>query len=167
MLRIFGSVREPEHAGHDLTYQAQAGLVGDAMPRTFAADVMGSERVFSGLLALLRLAPGSMIDIGLVESLAPLIAPLHHGLTTPQGPLGGASPTYRMYAAKTGRVAVAALEAHFERRLYDELGLPPRADLASRFRERDAAEWERWARQRDLPIVAVGDAGRPFGSPIR
>jgi len=102
-----------------------------------------------------------MIAVGLVESLEPLIGPLRHGLTTPQGPLGGASPTYRLYAAKTGRVAVAALEAHFERRLYEELQLPPRADLASRFRDRDASEWEGWARDRDLPIVAVNDAGRP------
>lgn len=163
VLRIFGSVREPERAGHDLTYQAQAGLVGDAMPRTLVADVIGSERVFSSLLALLREAPGSMIAVGLVESLEPLIGPLRHGLTTPQGPLGGALPTYRLYAAKTGRVAVAALEAHFERRLYEELQLPPRADLASHFRDRDAAEWEGWARDRDLPIVAVNDAGRPRG----
>jgi crotonobetainyl-CoA:carnitine CoA-transferase CaiB-like acyl-CoA transferase len=43
-LHIVGSVRDPEMPGHDLTYQAQAGLLGDVMPRTLAADVMGSER---------------------------------------------------------------------------------------------------------------------------
>ena len=167
VLRIFGSLREPEHAGHDLTYQAQAGLLGDTMPRTLAADVMGSERVFSGVLGLLRASPGSVVDVGLVESLEPLLAPLRHGLTALHGPLGGAAPTYRLYAAKTGRVAVAALEAHFERRVYEELGLPLRADLSSRLRERDAADWEQWARDRDLPIVAVSDAGRPFAGPTR
>lgn len=167
VLRIFGSRREPEHAGHDLTYQAQAGLLGDTMPRTLAADVMGSERVFSSVLGLLRLPAGSVVDVGLVESLEPLLAPLRHGLTAPDGPLGGAAPIYRLYAAKTGRVAVAALEEHFERRLYEELGLPLRADLASRLLERDAGEWEQWARERDLPVVAVSDAGRPFAGYTR
>src|SRR5215204_6482605 len=47
VLRIVGSVKDPEHPGHDLTYQAESGLVGDATPRTLAADVMASERVRS------------------------------------------------------------------------------------------------------------------------
>src|SRR4051812_45336872 len=53
VLRIVGSVRDPEQPGHDLTYQAQAGLLGDGVPRTLAADVMASERAFAGILALL------------------------------------------------------------------------------------------------------------------
>jgi alpha-methylacyl-CoA racemase len=155
MLHIVGSVRDPEHAGHDLTYQAQAGLIGDAMPRTLAADVMGSERAFSGALALLRQPPGSTMDVGLVESLDALIAPLRHGLTLPNGTLGGGAARYRVYVAKAGRVAVAALESHFEARLHEQLGAPPDSDLALRFLERTDVEWEAWARERDLPIVAV------------
>ena len=58
VLRIVGTVRDPEQPGHDLTYQAQAGLLGDGMPRTLAADVMTSERAFAGILALLRLPGG-------------------------------------------------------------------------------------------------------------
>src|SRR5688572_7817733 len=135
MLRIVGSVRDPERPGHDLTYQAQAGLLGDTMPRTLAADVMASERVFSGTLALLRQPPGSMMDVGLVESLDPLLASLRHGLTMPNGALGGSAPRYRLYAARTGRVAVAALESHFEARLYVELDLPVQSDPSSRFLE--------------------------------
>jgi alpha-methylacyl-CoA racemase len=155
LLRILGSVHEPERAGHDLTYQAQAGLVGDDMPRTLAADVMASERAFAGVLALLRQPAGSTIDVGVVESLDSLIAPLRHGVTAPGGPLGGSDHRYRLYAAKTGRVAVAALEPHFETRLYDELDLAPRSDPSSRFLERSASDWESWAGERDLPIVAV------------
>lgn len=155
MLRILGSVRDPEHPGHDLTYQAQAGLLGDAMPRTLAADVMASERAFAGTLALLRQPPGSLMDVGLVESLEPLLASLRHGLTMPGGPLGGGAPRYRVYPARKGRVAVAALESHFETRLYEQLDLSARSDLSSRFLERTAVEWEAWARERDLPIVAV------------
>ena len=155
MLRIVGSLRAPDHPGHDLTYQAQAGLLGDAMPRTLAADVMASERAFAGTLALLRQPPGSLMDVGLVESLDPLLAPLRHGLTVPHGTLGGGAPRYRVYPARTGHVAVAALEPHFETRLYQALDLPAQSDPASRFLERTAAEWERWALEHDLPIVAV------------
>jgi crotonobetainyl-CoA:carnitine CoA-transferase CaiB-like acyl-CoA transferase len=155
MLHIVGSVRDPEHAGHDLTYQAKAGLVGDAMPRTLAADVMGSERAFAGALALLRQLPGSTMDVGLVESLDPLLASLRHGLTAPSGTLGGGAARYQLYVAKAGRVAVAALESHFEARLYEQLGAQRDSDLAWLFLERTDVEWEAWARERDLPIVAV------------
>jgi len=157
MLRIVGSVRDPEAAGHDLTYQAEAGLVGDAMPRMLAADVMGSERAFSAALMLLRMRPGSTMDVGLVESLDPLIASLRHGLTTPNGTLGGDAPRYRVYPTKAGRIAVAALESHFEARLYERLGLPVNSDPSAHFLERTAVEWETWAREHDLPIVAVRD----------
>jgi crotonobetainyl-CoA:carnitine CoA-transferase CaiB-like acyl-CoA transferase len=156
-LHIVGSVREPEMPGHDLTYQAQAGLLGDGMPRTLAADVMGSERAFSGALVLLRQPPGAAMHVGLVESLDALVAPLRHGLTLPNGTLGGGAPRYHLYLAKTGRVAVAALESHFETRLYEQLKARSHADLASRFLERTAMEWETWAREHDLPIVAVRD----------
>jgi crotonobetainyl-CoA:carnitine CoA-transferase CaiB-like acyl-CoA transferase len=157
VLHIVGSVRDPEIPGHDLTYQAKAGLLGDVMPRTLAADVMGSERAFSGALALLRQPSGSAMDVGLVESLDALIAPLRHGLTLPTGTLGGGAARYQLYFAKVGRVAVAALEPHFEARLYEQLNAPSNADLASRFLERTAMEWETWAREHDLPIVAVRD----------
>ena len=55
---------------------------------------------------------------------------------------------------------IAALEPHFETRLYEALGFPSRSDPSPRFLERTAAEWESWARERDLPIFAVEDIGR-------
>jgi crotonobetainyl-CoA:carnitine CoA-transferase CaiB-like acyl-CoA transferase len=155
ILRIVGSTNDPERAGHDLTYQAQSGLLVEAMPRTLAADVMASERVFSGTLALLRQPPGSMMDVGLLESLEPLLASLRHGVTTPSAALGGASPQYRLYPTKAGYIAVAALEPHFEHRLYEQLGLPRGSDLSAELSQRTAEEWDAWARERDLPIVAV------------
>lgn len=157
VLRIVGSLGDPERPGHDLTYQAQAGLLGDGMPRTLTADVMTSERAFSGMLALLRLPSGSVMDIGLVESLDPMMAPLRHGLTLPDGSLGGGAPRYGLYKAKSGRIAVVALEPHFERELYRHLELPVSSDPSACFLERTAAEWERWARERGLPIVEVRD----------
>ena len=164
-LRIVGSVRDPEHAGHDLTYQAQAGLLGDAMPLTLSADVMTSERAFAGVLAVLRQPGGALIDVGLVESLDPMMASLRHGLTAPTGTLGGGAPRYRIYAARVGRVAVAALEPHFEARLYEQLGMPRGLDLSTRMLERNAEEWEAWARERDLPIVAVRPTPVDFSAP--
>lgn len=159
ILRIVGSIAEPELAGHDLTYQAQAGILGDEMPRTLTADVIASERVFATALALLRQPPGATIDVGLVESLEPMLASLRHGVTTPNGPLGGAIARYRLYPARVGRVAIAALEPHFATRLYQQLNLPEGSDLSSNFRERTATEWEAWARERDLPVAAVKDYG--------
>jgi crotonobetainyl-CoA:carnitine CoA-transferase CaiB-like acyl-CoA transferase len=160
MLRIVGTVRDPEQPGHDLTYQAEAGLLGDGMPRTLVADVMASERAFAGVLALLQMPPGSVIDVGLVESLEPMLAPLRHGLTSASGPLGGGAPRYGVYVTKAGRIAVAALEPHFERELYRHLALPVGSDPSSCFLERTASEWETWARERGLPIVAVGRSPR-------
>jgi alpha-methylacyl-CoA racemase len=104
---------------------------------------------------LLRLPPGSVMDVGLVESLDPLLASLRHGLTAPGGALGGGAPRYGVYRAKSGCIAVAALEPHFETRLYRELDLSVGSDPSPRFLERTASEWEAWARERDLPIVAI------------
>jgi alpha-methylacyl-CoA racemase len=154
-VRIVGSIQDPERPGHDLTYQAQAGLVADAMPRSLFADVMASERAYAAALELLHAAPGTAVDIGLLESVGPLLASLRHGLTLPTGILGGAAPRYRIYPAKEGRVAVAALETHFETRLCEALGAAGGVDLAECFLARPAAEWESWARVHDLPIVAV------------
>jgi len=154
-LRIVGSLRDPERPGHDLTYQAEAGLLGDGMPCTLTADVMTSEQAFAAALALLRMPRGSVIDVGLVESLDPFMAPLRHGLTLPSGTLGGGAPRYGLYKTKSGRIAVAALEPHFERELYQHFELPVGSDPSPCFLERTAAEWERWARERGLPIVEV------------
>jgi crotonobetainyl-CoA:carnitine CoA-transferase CaiB-like acyl-CoA transferase len=156
-LRIVGSLHDPEQPGHDLTYQAQRGLVGDLTPRTLTADVMTSERAFASTLALLRQPPGSVMDLGLVDCLDPMIASLRHGLTSPSGVLGGGAPRYGVYKAKTGRIAVAALETHFDKQLYEHLALPRGSDLSVRFLERTASEWEHWADERGLPIVEVRD----------
>jgi hypothetical protein len=39
--------------------------------------------------------------------------------------------------------------------LYELLGVPPHGDLTSRFAERTSDEWETWAQEHGLPIVAV------------
>jgi crotonobetainyl-CoA:carnitine CoA-transferase CaiB-like acyl-CoA transferase len=154
-VNIVGECAQPEVAGHDVTYLARAGLVRDSLPVSLLADVMGSERAFSAALLLLRQAPGTHTQVGLYDSLDSLTAPLRHGLTAAGALLGGGLPAYGVYAAKEGHVAIAALEPHFRKRLYDELALEGGADLTAVLRARTAEEWEQWARERDLPIAAV------------
>jgi crotonobetainyl-CoA:carnitine CoA-transferase CaiB-like acyl-CoA transferase len=154
-LNIVGELDDPEKPGHDLTYLAKARLLGSEVPRTLVADLTGAERAFSTALLLLQQPPGSRAQVGLYDSLAPLTAPLTHGLTQNGGILGGGLPAYGIYETRDGRIAIAALETHFRKRLYDELQLTLDTGLEETFATRTAAEWERWASERDLPIVAV------------
>jgi alpha-methylacyl-CoA racemase len=156
-LNIVGELAQPEVAGHDLTYLAKAALLGQDLPRTLVADVLGAERAFAMALLLLRDPPGASASVGLFNSLAPLAAILTHGLTGPRGILGGQLPAYGLYGAREGRVAVAALEPQFRRRLYEALNLPDGAPLDTVFLTRPARDWEAWALERDLPLVAVRD----------
>ena len=154
-LNIVGDTSAPEHAGHDLTYLAQHGLVQRALPLTLVADLIGAERACAAVMGLMQAAPGAHRVIGLADAVRDLAAPLRHGLTAPGGPLGGANPAYGVYAASEGVVAVAALEPHFRARLYEALGMADGTDLRAVFATKTAAEWESWALALDLPIVAV------------
>jgi alpha-methylacyl-CoA racemase len=154
-VNIVGDRAAPNIAGHDLTYQARAGLLGESMPSSLFADVMGSERAFCAVLMVLREPPGAHTEVGLYDSLSPLLAPLKHGMTAVGGILGGGLPAYRIYRARDGWCAVAALEPHFRARLYEALDLVLDAPLEEAMLARTAEEWEQWARERDLPIVAI------------
>jgi crotonobetainyl-CoA:carnitine CoA-transferase CaiB-like acyl-CoA transferase len=154
-LNIVGELEAPETPGHDLTYLAKAGLLGAELPRTVFADILAAEHAYATALLLLRQPAGSRAQVGLYDSLAPLVAPLKHGLTGPGRMLGGGLPAYGIYETREGRVAIAALETHFRKRLYDELGLPLDADLTPTFRTRTAIEWAQWAASNDLPIAVV------------
>ena len=154
-LRIVGDVRHPERPGHDLTYQAEVGLLGDQMPRTLLGDLLGAERAVTDALLLLRRPAPCVDETGLRDAVEAASVPYALGLTAPTGVLGGALPTYRIYQARDGYVAVAALEPHFGARLYAELDLPLGADLSDAMRSRTARQWERWAAARDLPMARL------------
>jgi alpha-methylacyl-CoA racemase len=155
---------DEERTGHDLTYGAVAGLISPPHPPpSLFVDLASAERAVSDALALLmaRAADGvgrfAFVALGtLAEELA---VPLRHGLTTPAGILGGGVAFYGLYRAREGWVALAALEPAFARRLAAELGVDvsDRPVLEAAFLARTAAEWEAWARERDLPIAAVRD----------
>jgi alpha-methylacyl-CoA racemase len=123
------------------------------MPRTLVADLLGAARAFATALLLLRQPGGTHATLGLFDSLAPLVAPLSHGLTQPGGRLGGGMPGYGIYETRAGRIAVAALEPHFRERLYGLLSLPMDSELANVMRSRTAAEWMAWGEAHDVPMA--------------
>jgi alpha-methylacyl-CoA racemase len=153
---------DQETPGHDLTYLAVHGLVTPpAMPPTLFADMAGAERAVSTALALVicrdRSGRGASIEVPLEEAARALAQPLHEGLTRSGAILGGGLPGYNVYAASSGWVAVAALEPHFARQLAQSLDMATLSvdGLRERFATDTADRWEIWARERDLPIVAL------------
>lgn len=153
-VNIVGDTGNPEEPGHDLTYQARAGLLKTEMPLTLVADMLGAERVHAVIKDVVR-HPGANHNVGLYDVLLDLAAPLRHGLTASGGHLGGSNLAYGIYAAREGAIAVTALEPHFRARLYEGLGLSDGDDPGAVFATRTAAEWEAWAAERDLPLVAL------------
>jgi crotonobetainyl-CoA:carnitine CoA-transferase CaiB-like acyl-CoA transferase len=153
-----------EVPGHDLTYLAEHGLVAPPeLPRTLFADMAGAERAVSAALAILlsreRGGKERAIVVALADAAAALAQPLREGLTGPGALLGGGFAGYNLYAARTGWVAVAALEPHFAQRLAQRFALPEITveRLRELFATHDADYWQSWAREHDLPIVAVRD----------
>ena len=158
-----------EEPGHDLTYLAESGLVtGTELPPTLYADMGGallaSEAVLKAVLCA-RAEPGTgvYLEVALNTSADWLALPRTWGLTRPTGAVGGAHAGYRVYPCADGRVAVAALEPHFARRLCEAAGLGPqdmmapatRDALAVWLRTRTRAELEDMARERDVPLLTL------------
>ena len=149
-------------AGHDLTYQAEVGLLTPpGMPAALVADLSGAQRAVAEALDLLfareRSGVPGYAEVALADCAALFAEPLRHGLTSPTGLLGGACATYAVYPARDGWIAVAALEPHFRAALARELGLDVenRSALATAFMEKSAVGWQQWAETRGLPLHAV------------
>ncbi|WP_353140113.1 CoA transferase [Limnohabitans sp.] len=161
-----------EEAGHDLTYQAESGLVnGLDMPASLYADMGGSllttEAVLQALL--LRQRPGRahgkgvFHEVALSEASAYLALPRTWGLTLPNGDVGGAHAGYKVYPCKNGRVALAALEPHFGVRLCEAAGLAKEATtqmhkrsthegIAKFLATQTRAQLEKLASNKDIPL---------------
>ena len=152
---------EAGDAGHDLTYQAANGTVRPPqLPTVLVADLAGAERVVAEVLGalLLRARDGRGVHrvVALSDVARDMAAAARYGLTAEGGPLSGVLPAYGVYPTRDGWVAVAALEPHFWRRLCTDLAVDgTREDLEEAFSQRTARDWEVWARERDLPLVAV------------
>jgi alpha-methylacyl-CoA racemase len=154
--------------GHDLTYQAEAGLLSPPdLPRTLLADLAGVEQAVGAVLGLLlarqRGNGGAYKSVSLFQAGLAFSGPIRYGLTAPGGILGGGLPGYNLYPARSGWVAVATLEGHFQEKLVRELGLKDGESLDEIFQGKTAGEWAAWAQARDLPLVEVTDMS-PSGS---
>jgi len=133
MVSVIGaSGSRAEEPGHDLTYLAENGLVnGLDLPATLYADMGGSlmttEAVLQALLLRQRTGRqnglGVFQEVALSDAASYLALPRTWGLTTRDGDVGGAHAGYKIYPCKNGRVAVAALEPHFAKRLCLVAGL--------------------------------------------
>lgn len=155
---------QAETAGHDLTYQAGTGLLGEgSMPTTLVVDLAGSERAAAeasaALVARARTGEGVHREVPLSELAETMSRPLAHGLTAPGALLGGGLPVYGIYDTATDRVALAALEPHFTRSLLTALDLAPedltRERLEEVFAQRPAREWAAWAAEHDIPLTPL------------
>lgn len=153
---------DADRAGHDLTYQAEAGLVTPPhLPNTIYSDVATALEAVSAALALLvrrsRTGTGGWREVSLLDTARALAEPLQHGLTAPGGVLGGAFPGYALYEASDGWVAVAALEPHFLARFLDVVApdAPDTDAIGRRIREHPVAHWVNEGRTHDIPIARV------------
>lgn len=161
-----------EIPGHDLTYQAEVGLVnGLDLPPSLFADMggalMASEATLKAVLLLKTTGEGSHHEVALSDAAAWLALPRQLRMTTPDGAVGGAHAGYRLYACKNGRVAVAALEPHFAIRLCNAAGVSlshPVQDLfkpethqavATFFAEQTRMQLDQLAASQDIPLLSL------------
>jgi crotonobetainyl-CoA:carnitine CoA-transferase CaiB-like acyl-CoA transferase len=171
-----------EEPGHDLTYQAEYGLVnGLDLPPSLYADMGGSlmatEAVLQAVLdrqqQLARgCAPvalrGRYLEIALSNAARFLALPRAWGLSSNGADVGGGHAGYRVYACLDGRVAVAALEPHFAAALCRAAGVPlsasgqasatlmrsssTRQALAAWLQDKRCSELQQIAAARDIPL---------------
>jgi len=146
-------------AGHDLNYQALAGVLsiagGEAAlpsnPRLQVADTAAGSYaatmlIMAALLERQRTGRGRHVDVSMSEQLLPLMTTLYatadaHGRNPRRdGELSsGGAPCYRIFRTRDGQyVTVGALEPKFWQTVVEKLGLPQLAGAA--FHGGDGAE---------------------------
>jgi crotonobetainyl-CoA:carnitine CoA-transferase CaiB-like acyl-CoA transferase len=181
-----------QDAGHDLNYVGQTGLLSlqaglrghPVVPPALVADIAGGSfpAVINILLALRQrdlTGEGCRLDIAMTDAMFTFAwHALAYGSAEGRCPdsgemmLTGASPRYRLYPAKDGRlVACAALEEHFWSRFCEVIGLAVHlrddrrdgeataAGVARLIAGRTGAEWAPLLRQADCcaSVVATLD----------
>jgi len=181
---IVGSVSpNADRPGHDLTYQASAGLTDPPqMPAMLVADFAGAERAVSATLALVlareRGAGAGYAEVGLSQAASDFAEPARRGVTLPGAVFGGGVAGYNLYRASDGWIALGALESNSWSAIIADAGsagdpvttdgvsgtaAATRRALEAYFKGKTAASWEAWAVERGLPIVAVRAPGDRAG----
>ncbi len=161
-IAIVGSTHN-SHAGHDLTYIADAGLSSPPhLPPTLIADLAGAERAVSATFAALRLRDttgrGQEAVIALEDAAIAFADPLKYGLTSPGSVLRGGHAGYHYYEAADGWIALAALEPHFAARVQAAAGVAfDVSSLTTYFRSQPRAHWVAWAATHDIPLTLISN----------
>ncbi len=145
--------------GHDLTYQAQAGLIDAArLPPTLLADMTGAllavEAAMGALMHAAPGVPGMHLQVALADAASFAALPHSAGLTLAGALLGGALPGYAVHPCRDGLVALAALEPHFAAQLAAVAGGPSHAATARWCKAHTVAELHALAAEHDLPLEA-------------
>lgn len=167
LVRVFGYPgNRSQLPGHDLTFEADAGLIDTArLPATLLADMMGAMCVVEAALAALLQSRargrGVRLDVALSDAAAFAAAPRALGLTAPGGQLGGALPEYGVYRCADGLVAIAALEPHFRDALFAFTRGGTQRHIARWCRAHTAVELNALSQQHDLPLSAWTTGSRP------
>ena len=147
-----------ERPGHDLTYQADEGLVDTQLPRTLVSDMAGGQQAAFEALTGLLLADATARPVhrrvALSDAAAFMALPLTHGLTGRGQLLGGGDPCYDVYATADGAIALAALEPHFRERVAAVVGATTREALTTHFAAHPTGYWVEWAAEHDVPLSA-------------
>ncbi|MEZ0348824.1 MAG: CoA transferase [Thermus sp.] len=154
---------EGDDPGHDLTYLAEAGLLGRFPWRAFQfADLAGASALALAALKGLLLG-GGVYEVALSEAVKAVAYP-------PIPFLDGSVLCYGVYPTQEGEVALAALEPHLWARFCQRAGLPELlgaafspaspenpayAKLLAFFAERPAHALEAWAKEEGLPLRRV------------
>jgi alpha-methylacyl-CoA racemase len=112
---------DAERAGHDVNYQAEAGLIGDrpAVPAMLMADITGAYQAALRIAAAIAAGRGASIDVSLKAAAASWVP------FTPPPVLRGDYACYNVYAtAGADWVALGALEPKFWARFCERAGRP-------------------------------------------
>lgn len=153
-----------EKPGHDLTYQAEAGLVSPPeLPRSLYSDLFGAQRAVQAALLLLlkqkNTGCGGSFRISLAEVVGELSSPMEFHLTRAGELLGGGLPHYNLYETRDGWIALAALEDKFWNSLISVLDLSgkqiTKEVLEAVFILEKTDHWLTLAEEYDLPISEV------------
>lgn len=185
-------------AGHDLNYVGQTGLLSlqaglrehPVVPPAVVADIAGGSfpAVINILLALRQrdlTGEGCRLDIAMTDAMFTFAwHALAYGFAEGRCPgsgemmLTGASPRYRLYPAKDGRlVACAAIEGHFWSRFCEAIGLAAElrddrgdpeataAGIASLIAGRTGAEWAALLQETNCCVSVVATLDEALRDP--
>ena len=141
-------------------------LLGIDAPEICQAGGEASRAALQALLAQRSTGLGVFIEVALSDGAAWAAMPRTWGMTLPGTTLGGGHAGYRVYTCLDGRVALAALEPHFAKRMALAAGLDEQdpsvmenpetvAHLRTYFSQLTRAQLNQLATEKDIPLYTM------------